>query len=179
MTSEREVALNLVMRLLAGEQGNLPMHLAMLLEKSSLLQNSEEHYQKILPPELARVRLTADTAQEVTATLCAELSRNPRWPIIAALSTTGAREVTKAIVGLLLNPPRALETAEYDHAVGVLNTFLPISLENDPTFLAKEELEQLGGLLHQLENLADPETGKGSRIPIRRKAGELLKKLAQ
>ena len=55
MTSEREVALNLVMRLLAGEQGNLPMHLALLLEKSSLLQNSEEHYQKILPPELARV----------------------------------------------------------------------------------------------------------------------------
>jgi hypothetical protein len=91
----------------------------------------------------------------------------------------GSTRGHEAIVGLLLNPPRALEIAEYDHAAGALNTFLPISLENDPTFLAKEEPEQLGGLLRQLENLADPETGKGSRITIRRKAGELLKKLAQ
>jgi hypothetical protein len=75
MTSEKEVGLNLLRRLLAGERENLPMHLALLLEKSSPLHADDEHYRKILPVELADVRFSSDTAEKISSSLCAEVGR--------------------------------------------------------------------------------------------------------
>jgi hypothetical protein len=77
MTSAREIALDLLKRLLAGERGEVPLHLAMLLEKSSPLGTPDDHYRQILPPELVGLRLSSDTTEEIIATLCAEVSRNP------------------------------------------------------------------------------------------------------
>jgi hypothetical protein len=179
MTAEREVALGLLKRLLAGEEGDLPMCLSLLLEKSSALHDTDDHYRQILPKELAEVRFSANTVNEVITSLCAELSRNPRWSIIAALSTTGADEVTKAISALLLNPPRPLEMKEYAQALGIENTFLPICLKDDPNFLPKHNLDRLADLLREFQDLADHETDRAERIMIRRDAGQLLKKLSQ
>src|SRR5256885_2522197 len=111
MTSEKETGLNLLRRLLAGERAGLPMHLALLLEKSSPLHNDDDHYRKILPVELADVRLSFDTVEEITATLCAGIARNPDAAFIAALSTTGSERVTKMVVSLLIDPPRPLSIA--------------------------------------------------------------------
>lgn len=179
MITENEAAHNLVKRLMAGEQGTLPMHLALLLEKSSPLHNNDEHYHKILPPELGKIRFSRATVEEVISTLCTEISRDPRWPIIAALSTTGTSKVTKTIATLLINPPRPLEVIEYGHALGILNTFLPLSLKECPNLISENELGNLRQLLALLERFADNEANKGERFTIKRDAGQLLRKLTE
>ena len=179
MMSEREVALNLLTRLLAGEEGNLPMQVALLLEKSSPLRNSDDHYRKILPPELAELRFSPGTVEEVISTLCTQLSRDPRRSILAALSTTGTDTVTKAVVKLLVDPPRALGVMEYGQALGILRTFLPVCLKSDPNFLSEKELEPLVRVLRELQDLGDAEMNKAERMVVKRDAGQLLKRLGK
>src|SRR5215472_175891 len=125
MITDKEIAADMLRRLIAGERGNLPMHLAMLLERSSPLSNTDDHYRKILPADLAEVRLTAGTVKETIEVLCSEISRNPDAGLIAAASTTGAEAVTKLATELLLNPPRALNASEVGQALGVAYAYLP------------------------------------------------------
>jgi hypothetical protein len=168
MTSEREIGLSLLKRLLAGERANLPMHLALLLEKSSPLHNDDEHYRKILPVELAGVRLSSDTVKEISASLCAEIARNPDSAFIAALSATGSERVTKMAVSLLIDPPRSLSIAELSEALGIVNRFLPVSLARDRKFLSAEKVERL------LQNMKDV---RGYAITVDQNATQLLKSL--
>jgi hypothetical protein len=169
MTSAREIAINLLRRMLAGERGNLPMHLAMLLEKSSPLHNSDDHYRQILPPELAELRLSPETAKEITSALCTEIRRNPDSAFIFALSFTGAQEVTKAVAEIVINPPRPLTTAECGHALTIVNAFLPAGLARDPHFLEEDKRARLVERLRDLQHAEE--------TIIKRDAAELLKRL--
>jgi hypothetical protein len=114
MTSEREVALNLVMRLLAGEQGNLPMHLALLLEKSSLLQNSEEHYRKILPPELGHLGFRESSAHKVAVTSWAVCVGTP--PRVAATTAPAVSSRTNTTSANLADRSRGAQSQLAPHA---------------------------------------------------------------
>src|ERR1700761_4604255 len=112
MISESEIAFDLLTCLLAGERGEIPSHLANLLEKSSPLDAGDVHYRWALPPELAGVRLSPDTRDRVVAALCDEISRNPDAMFIAAISRTGMNLATRCVAMLLVNPPRPLSIVE-------------------------------------------------------------------
>src|SRR5437870_7290781 len=143
MTSARDVATDLMRRLLAGERGEVPLHLGMLLEKSSPLHDSDENYRQILPPELADLRLSPETAEEIISTLCAEVSRNPDADLISAISCTGSDLATKTAAKVLTNPPRPLTMSEYSHALALVSEYLPYELDEDPEFLPRADLERL------------------------------------
>ena len=83
MTPADQTAFDLTNKLVAGEDGEVSSHLAMLLEKSSPLADSEEHYRCILPPELAGLTFSAETRDQIIAILCAEILRNPKESLIA------------------------------------------------------------------------------------------------
>ena len=57
MTDSRKIAFDLLTRLLAGERGQVPLLLAMLLERSSPLHSGDDHYRQIMPAGLVDVRL--------------------------------------------------------------------------------------------------------------------------
>jgi len=179
MTSAREIAIDLLRRLLAGERGQVPLHLAMLLEKSSPLDSGDKHYRQILPPELADLRLSPETADEIISTLCAEVSRNPDEALIAAVSFTGADLATKTVTKTLTNPPRPLTMAEYQAALATLNCYLPYRLSKDSEFLSKDDLERLVKLAEELQNVAEIGTGadRSARIGVRHHAAQFLKSL--
>src|SRR5512146_3015613 len=135
MSSGQEIATEMLRRLLTGERGNLPMHLAMLLEKASPLHNSDDHYRRILPPEIAGVQVPPETAREIIGTLCKEISRNPDSAFIAALSSTGEQEITRTVAEVMINPPRHLTKEEYGQALGILYSYLPSCMARDRDFL--------------------------------------------
>lgn len=166
MTSAREIAINLLRRLLAGERGDLPMHLAMLLEKSSHLHNSEDHYRQILPRELAELRIPPETANEIIATLCSEMRSNPDQAFILALSFTGEEKVTKAVTEMLVDPPRPLTVIECGHMLAIVSSFLPACLAREPNFLKEDKLNRLIERLRSLE--------KSEERTIKRDAVQLL-----
>jgi len=152
MTSANESAINLLRRLLAGERGDLPMHLAMLLEKSSPLHNSDDHYRQILPPELAKLSVPPETADGIIARLCSEMRSNPDQAFILALSFTGQEKVTKVVTEVLVDPPRPLTVIECGHALAIVSSFLPACLARDPNFLKENILNRLMKRLRSLEN---------------------------
>jgi len=181
MNSERDTATDLLRRLLAGERGQLPLHLAMLLEKASPLDSGDDHYRQILPQELAELRLSPEAAEEIMATLCAEVSRNPDEALIAAISFTGSGLATKTVAAVLTNRPRPLTIGELDAALSLVAEYLPYHLAEDSEFLPKADLERLVQLAKELQNISEEETGRdrAARISIRHHAPQLLKRLTQ
>lgn len=183
MNSERDTATDLLRRLLAGERGQLPLHLAMLLEKASPLDSGDDHYRQILPPELAELRLSPETAEEIMATLCAEVSRNPDEALIAAISFTGSGLATKTAVAVLTDRPRPLTMGELDASLSLVTEYLPYHLAEDPEFLPKADLERLVQLTNELQNTSEGEgetdKDRAARISIGHHAPQLLRRLTQ
>jgi len=153
MNSESEIALELLSRLLAGERGEVPSQLAKLLERSSPLDAGDDFYRLTLPPNLAKVRFSPETRDELIATLCTEISRNPDEAFISAISFTGIDLATKSVAMALVNPPRPLTISEYSYALSLVAKFLPDRLAEDPEFLPKADLERLVQVVKQLQDL--------------------------
>jgi hypothetical protein len=179
MTSARETAIGLLKRLLAGEREQTPLHLAMLLEKSSPLKNSEEHYRQILPAELADLRVSHQTIEEITGALCAEVSRNPDRALIFAMSFSGSDQATKTVAKVIAHPPRPLTIGEYGAGIALLNSFLPTRLTEDSQFLPKPELLHLVQVVEELQNIEENGPDRSDRIHVRHIAPQLLKKIAR
>jgi len=135
MTDGNQIARELLRRLLAGERTNAPLHLAMLLERSSALDHGDEHYREILPERLANIRLDRKTVDDITHILCEEISRNPDSDLLFAVASTGAAEVTRLASKLLVEPPRPLTDAECAQALGIIEAYLPSALATDSNFL--------------------------------------------
>ena len=165
MTPAREIALDLLRRLLGGERGDTPLHLGLLLEKSSTLDHGDEHYRQLLPPQLAGLRLPSETHDEIIATLCQEVSQNPDAAFISVISFSGSDEAAvKVAVRILSDPPRRLTLTETCVALSLaLN--LPIHLHQNPEILAKADLERLVDVLDELRSVE--ETGAGTERSAR------------
>ena len=154
-SSGREIAFDLLSRLLAGERDCVPLHLGMLLEKSSSLRNCEEHYRWILPAELAEIELSQDTVEEITSAICAEISVNPDAAFISVVSWTGSKLSTRTVALMLASPPRALTLEEYTVSTSLLDKYLALYIHEKPEFLPKGELERLIEVLKGLQMLED------------------------
>jgi len=59
-----EIAFKLAERLLAGERGDLQFHLAILLEKSRILNSEDEMYRSILPDDLVHLTIANDVPSD-------------------------------------------------------------------------------------------------------------------
>lgn len=178
MSSDKDVAINLMRRLLAGERGLAQSHLARLLERSSSLHDSDELYRSILPPELADIRLSKETCDEVVSTLCAEISRNPDEALISAISFSGADLATKTVAEVLASPPRPLTMSEYAYSLSLVSKFLGFCLQEDPEFLSKEDVARLVQLAKKLEEIEDDESERALRVEVKHHASNLLRSLA-
>lgn len=187
MTDSREIAFDLLTRLLAGERDDVPWHLALLLEKSARLDRGDDlegvegDYGRILPAELAALRLSPETSKEIIATLCMEVSRNPDPCLISTSLSTGADLAIKTVSKVLMNPPRLLTLSEYAIALSYLAKFLPSRLSKDSEFLPKSDLEQLALVVKELQKVERVETDedKSARITIREFAPQLLDSLTE
>jgi hypothetical protein len=175
----REIAFDLLARLLAGERGEVPMQLALLLEKSSPLDHGEDHYRQILPAKLAELRIPPDTRDEIIAKLCAEVARNPDADLISASMSTGADLSVKTIVEVLTHPPRALKLSEYAVALSHATKFLPIRLKQNPEALPKPELKRLVNVVNGLKShkRGDSDEDRSAGITIDHFAPQLLMSL--
>jgi hypothetical protein len=187
MTDSREIAFDLLTRLLAGERDDVPWHLALLLEKSARLDRGDDlegvegDYRRILPAELASLRLSPETSKEIIATLCMEVSRNPDHFLISTSLSTGAELAIRTVSRILTNPPRPLVLSEYAIALSHLAKFLPSRLSKDSEFLPKSDLEQLSLVVMELQSVEGGETDedKSARTTIRQFAPQLLKSLTR
>jgi hypothetical protein len=181
MKTERQIASELLKRLLAGERGNLPSHLSSLLERSSSLADGDALYRSILPPELADIHLSREASDEIVATLCEEISRNPEAAFIFAVASSGADQSTRIVAKVLTNPPRPLTTTEYACALSLVNEYLPLCLQEDVAFLPRTELIRLAQVVAELEKIENGETPeeKSAVHSIRYFAPKLLKSLEQ
>jgi hypothetical protein len=179
MNSAKETVFDLLRRLLAGERGQVPLLLAMLLERSSPLDSGDDHYRQILPPELADVRLSPETAEEIMAALCAEVSRNPDAALIAAISFTGTELATRTVAKVLTNPPHPLTIGEADAALSLVTKYLPQHLAEDSEFLPKADLERLVQVAKELQNIDETGTDTAERIGVKQHAGQLFERLTQ
>lgn len=187
MTDSREIAFDLLTRLLSGERDDVPWHLALLLEKSARLERGddlegvEDDYRRILPAELASLRLSPETSKEIIATLCIEVSRNPDHFLMSTCLSTGADLAIRTVSGILTNPPRLLTLSEYAIALSHLAKFLPSRLSKDSEFLPKSDLEQLALVVKELQKVERVETDedKSARITIREFAPQLLESLTE
>ena len=173
--------MDLLTRLLAGERGQVPLYLAMLLERSSLSDHGDEHYRQILPAELADLKLSPDTTKEIIEASCSEVSRNPDQASIFAISCTGTDQAIKVAVQVLTNPPRPLTMAEYRELLAVLNCYLTYRLAQGSEFVQKADLERLVQLAQELQDIEEIGAGADSsaRIGTRMHAAQLLKSLTQ
>ena len=153
MSTPREIAFDLLTRLLAGERGEVPMQLAMLLEKSSPQNHGDDHYRQILPVELAELRIPPDARDEIIAKLCAEVARNPDADLISVSMSTGADLSLEALVEVLTSPPRSLKLSEYAVALSYVTKFLPVRLNEAPGLVSKLKLRQLVNSVNDLMNL--------------------------
>jgi hypothetical protein len=179
MISAREAATNLLRRLLAGERGDVPMQLAMLLEKASPLDHGDDHYRQILPSALADLRLSPEAAEEIMVALCAEVSRNPDQALMFVISFSGSDQATKTASRILTNPPRPLTMGEYGAALALVNLFLPYRLAQDSGFLSRADLEHLVQRVKELENVEEGEIDRAERVHVRHLAPQLLERLGQ
>jgi hypothetical protein len=153
----------------------------MLLEKSSPLDSGDDHYRQILPRELADLRLSLETRNEIIATLCAEVSRNPDDAFIGAICFTGADEATRTVAKILTDPPRSLTMGEYASALSLVTKFLPYCLAEDAEFLPRTDLERLVRVVNELQNVEGGETNedRSAQITISHLAPQLLRSLKQ
>jgi hypothetical protein len=154
-----DMAADLLKRLIAGERGLVPLNLAMLLEKSARLdrgddpQDVEEHYRRLSLPEIENLRISRQAREEVVATLCAEIPRNPDDAMISVCAITGDESAVKTIVRILTSPPRALTLSEHAMALSHVTKYLPRYLGKGSNFLPKAELERLAHLVKDLGKL--------------------------
>jgi hypothetical protein len=118
-----------------------------------------------------------ETSEEIIATLCAEVSRNPDQVLIFVISFSGAKQVTKTVSKILVNPPRLLTMAEYRSALAILKSYLPSCLAEDTDFLPRADLERLAQVVMELQNVEEGEADRAARTSIRHLAPQLLKKL--
>lgn len=158
MSTPKEIVFNLLERLLAGERGEVPMQLAMVLEKSSSLGHGDSHYRQILPARLAELRIPQDVRDEIIARVRAEVARNPDADLISVSMSTRTDLSIKAIVEALVKPPRPLKLLEYAVALSYLSTFLPICLEENTDLLPRVKLEQLARLVNDLKYIKHSDT---------------------
>ena len=182
MTTPREIATDLLRRLLAGERGEVPMQLAMLLEKSSPSDHGDDHYRQVLPRELADLRLSPETSEEILAALCVEVSRNPDQALMFVISFSGSDQATKTVVRTVTNPPRPLTMGEYGAALALLNSSLPYRLAEVPEFIPRTELESLVRVVKGLQLVEEGGTNSAERVESRHAkdhASQLLRSLAQ
>jgi len=180
-----DMAADLLKRLIAGERGLVPLNLAMLLEKSARLdrgdapQDVEEHYRRLLLPEIENLRISRQTREEVVATLCAEILRNPDDAMISVCVVTGDESAVKTIVRILTTPPRALTLTEHAIALSHVTKYLPHYLGKGSDFLPKSELERLAHLVRDLGKLeaARSDEDKSAQATIAHFAPQLLTSL--
>ena len=158
MTTSRTIALEITRRLMAGERGEIPLRLALLLERSLLLPGSDEtQYREILPPELADIKLLPSTRDEIISSLCSRVLEQPDSGLIAAMSFAGTDLVTKTMSSLLTNPPRELTLCEKAHALSIVAKFLPSNLAANPELLSREYLTRLASVLKVSEHAESSE----------------------
>src|SRR5579859_345067 len=155
MTDSKGIIKGLLNRLLAGERGNLPLHLALILEASSPLKNEDQHYDVLLPSTFARVRVDPDTFQETIRIICSELSSNPDAGLLFAVSMTGSDTVTRLVVDLLVSPPRPLTINEVQQMLGILESYLPFALSKNVNFVNSSLQTRLSSVLGQLSSSSD------------------------
>ena len=141
--------------------------------------DGEDYYREVLPAELADVRLSPETMEEIVAILCTEISRNPDEAFISAVSFTGVDLATRTVAMVLTNPPRPLTMSEYTYAFSLVSKFLPFRLSEDPEFLPKSDVERLFNLSREFMNINEDGPDKGLRIEIRHHAGNLADGLAR
>jgi hypothetical protein len=151
MTNGNQVARTLLERLLSGERGEIPLHLSMLLEKSSTLDGGNEHYQQILPPELGDLRLDPNVVDEITNVVCDHLIHNPESDLLFTVATTGDDRVTHLAVKLLVTPPRLLTSDEHRQLLGIVSSYLIAKLLKNPEFITTAERSKLLQVLNKLE----------------------------
>lgn len=153
MTESRGTAHDLIARLISGERGEIPLHLSLLLERSLLIAGSDEtQYRWILPLELADIKLSAETRDEIISTMCARVLHEPDVAFLAVMSFAGTDLVTKTMATLLANPPRPLTLPEKAHALSIVAKYLPCNLAAHPQLLAKDDLTKLVSVLKELEH---------------------------
>lgn len=180
MGEGREVAFDLLGRLLAGEGDCVPLYLGMLLEKSiRALNDNAQDYSWILPPELLEVELSRETIDEIEAVLCTEIAKDPREELISVATCTGSWLGTKTIAQVLANPPRAVTLGEWQVALGRLRPYLPIFLEEDPEFLPPGDLERLIAALKELQMVEDESVLPSLLYGIRHHVDPLLEWLTR
>lgn len=179
MSSAAEVGMDLLRRLLAGERGQVPLHLAMLLEKSSPCNHGDEHYREILPLELAALRLSQETSEDIIDALCAEISRNPDQALIFAVSFTGADQATKTAARIFASPVRQLTMSEYHGLLALLGSYLPYRIAENADLVPRDQLERIVQLAEELQNISETgtESERSARIGVKVNAAELLKRL--
>lgn len=172
-------ARDLARRLIAGERGDVPLHLAMLLEKSSSSDHGDQHYREILPPELADLKLSSDASEEILASLCAEVARDPDHALFFAISFTGTDRPIKTAAQVFTNPPRPLTMEECGAVLSLLQFDLPYRLADDAEFLPQSDLDKIVRLAEQLQVLDENgvEEERSARIIVKMHAAQLLKNL--
>jgi hypothetical protein len=187
MTPSDEIACDLLRRLVAGERELVPLHLAMLLEKSARLDRGDDsegveaHYRWILPSCLAGLRLSPETNDEIVAILCAEVSRNPDAALISTIAFIHSGLAVKTTAQIMTDPPRELTLSEYAIALSTLTPFLGLHLKEDPEFMSKDDLERLIQVVKNLQTAEASKTNedKSAKHGIDHHAPHLLKSLAQ
>lgn len=150
-----EIARKLMDRLLEGERGQLPLYLAMLLEKSSPLDHGEEHYRAILPANLVGLKLTSHAVRDITDTVCQRIAEEPDSDLLFAVAMTGSEQVTRLAVDLLIEPPRPLTTNECGQALGILDSYLSFTLARNRDFIPAEKQKALARILKSLQSSHD------------------------
>lgn len=158
MDRAREIALDLLQRLLAGERDPVQLHLGMLLEKSCSMADSDEFYRWMLPPEIAEVKLSRQTWDEVMSALSAEISKNPDEGLINVIGDSASNEAIRTVSTVLAKPPRPMTLTEYAAAMALVSTLLPFCLVDDPNFLPDEVLDELLRVATRLRNTDLSET---------------------
>jgi hypothetical protein len=150
-----------------------------LLERASPLHDGDDYYREVLPAELADLRLSPETMEEIIAILCAEISRNPDEAFISAVSFTGVDLAARTIAMVLTNPPRPLTMSEYTYALSLVSKFLPCRLSEDPELLPKADVERLFQLSKEFLDIDEDGPDRGLRIGIRHSAGHPVDGLAR
>ena len=183
MTSAREIAVSLLRRLLDGERGQVELHLAYLLDKSSSLRDSDKFYRSVLPPEFASLELSQETREEIIAALCSEVARNPDDALISVMSMGGDDFPTMTVAMVLANPPRPLKMRELAAALALAKAYLPGSLQKDPDFIPRVEVERIIQLAKKLRNVivedGNTDEDKSDRHLAKSFAEELIEGLAE
>jgi hypothetical protein len=157
--SASQIAIGLYRRLLNGERGQLPQHLAYLLDKASSLRDSDEFYRSVRPPELASLQISSKTRKKIVAELCAEVSRKPDEALISVMSSTGDDLSVRTAAVVLVNPPRPLTIRERCHLFGLLKGHLPACLQRMPDFIPRANLVSIIQMAKDLQHI-DVEEGK-------------------